>query len=258
MRASLMEPRPKQQPKLYVVEDKPKPDIDHPETWPNTLFISIPVGEITYSRFWQELHTIKGYGWHVERGLWSSLSGWMIHASHTQLVHDALKIKGWDRLLWLENDHRFSYDTLMKHACYTEPIVGGLYVQRRVEEPLPVIYEWDQGRNNCYRPSEARMKHMLENPGLHEIDVIGMGCTSIRRDVLANWPEDELMWETPFNPRGGHVMTDDTFFCRKAQDQGYTIWVDTSLTVDHLALFPIGIDLFKRWWNAKAAKGGSE
>lgn len=237
--------------KLYVVQDKIEPDINHPETWPHRLFISIPIGELTYSWFWQNLHTVRGYGWHVERGLWSSLSGGMIHQNHVQLVHDALKVKGWDRLVFLENDHSNPPDALFKHSQYTQPIVAGLYVQRKVEEPLPVIYYWDQGRNNIYRPTPEQMNKMLSEPGLYEVDVVGFGCISIRRDVLENWPKDIPMFSTPMNPRGTNLMSDDTWFCRIAQDNGYTIWVDTSLQVDHFALLPIGAPLFVRWWNQK-------
>lgn len=242
---------------LYVLKDKPAPDIAHPETWPNTLFISIPLGDLTYSRFWQNLHTVNGYGWFVQNGLWSSLSGGMIHENHTRLVQDALRIKGWNRLLFLENDHDFPADLLFKHSQYKEPIVSGLYVQRQVDQPLPVLYNWDQGRRNCVRPSPPDLQRMLSERGLYEVDAVGFGCISIRRDVLENWPADTQMFITPMNPHTGTLMTDDIWFCRKAQEQGYTIWVDTSLRVDHYSLFPIGDALFIRWYNQLAKESGS-
>jgi hypothetical protein len=235
-----------------LVRDKPEPDIAHPETWPSSLYLSIPLGDITYSRFWQNLHTVSGYGWFVQHGRWSSLSGAMIHENHTRLVRDALKIKGWDRLLFLENDHDFPTDVLFKHSQYTQPIVSGLYVQRRVDQPLPVIYKWDNGRRNLIRHSPTEMQQMLTERGLYEVDAVGFGCISIRRDVLEGWPADTHMFQTPMNPHTGNLMTDDVWFCRKAQDLGYTIWVDTSLRVDHYALFPIGDSLFVRWYNQLA------
>lgn len=234
---------------LYVIRDKPEATIEHPETWPKTLFISIPLGELTYSRFWQNLHAVHGYGWFVQNGLWSSYRGGMVHQNHNIIVRDCLNIPGWDRLLFLENDHDFPPDMLFKHAHYTQPIVSGLYVQRIVEEPLPVIYKWNEARSECVRPSALEMQKMLAERGLYEVDVVGFGCISIRRDVLEKWPEEMPMFGTPMNPRNSVLMSDDVWFCRKAQDQGYTIWVDTSLRVDHYALHPINDSLFIRWYN---------
>lgn len=224
-------------------------NINDPSTWPNKLFISIPISEICYSRFWQQLHTVQGYGYFVQQGLWSSLSGQIIHDGHNKLLRDALKIEGWDRLLWLETDHDFQPDMLYKHAHYTEPIVGGLYVQRKVDEPLPVIYNWDLGRHNALRPSRQQMKRIIEEPGLHEVDIVPSGCTSIRRDVLEDWPQGTPHYFSPTNPDTGTTMTDDVWFCRKAQDQGYPIYVDSSNLVSHYALFPVEPKFFIQWDN---------
>lgn len=198
------------------------------------------------------LHTVNGYGWHVQRGLWSSHSGAYVHDTHVKLVKDALKIEGWDRMLFLEDDHDFQPDMLFKHSHYSQPVVGGVYVQRKVEEPLPVFYNWDNGRHNALRPSKEQMARMFEHRGLHEVDVVPMGCTSIRRDVLENWPEGIPMFFSPVNPANGATMSDDVWFCRKAQEQGYQIYVDTSNRAAHYALFPIDDSYFIRWNNYHA------
>jgi len=195
---------------------------------------------------------VNGYGWFVHRGLWNSQSGAYIHDNHTKLVKDALKVPGWNRLLFLEDDHEFADDMLYKHAHYTQPVVSGLYVLRSVDNPMPVFFEWDTGRHNAVHPSKERMKCMLENRGLHEVDVVPMGCTSIRRDVLENWPAEVPMFFSPINPANGATMSDDVWFCRKAQEQGYQIYVDTSNRVAHYALFPLDDTYFIRWNNYHA------
>jgi hypothetical protein len=224
-----------------------------PASWPHQLLIAIPGAELGYTQFWQGLALVEGYGWHLWKKRVLIHSGGYIHNAHNTMAKEALKIPGWRRLLFLEHDHGFPPDVLYRHAQYTQPIVAGTYVLRDLNSPLPVFYNWDAGRHNALHPNAADVKYMLDNPGLHEVDVVPMGCTSIRRDVLESWQDDQPMFNSFTNPRGA-TMSDDVWFCRIAQDAGWTIYVDTSLKVNHLVLTPIDDRYFVRWWNDVGSK----
>jgi hypothetical protein len=225
-----------------------------PFSWPSQLLIAIPCAELGYSRFWQQLLATKDFGWHVAHGRVMTVSGSYIHDSHTQLVREALTTHGkrrWDRLLFLEHDHEFEPDTLEKHGHYKEPVVSALYVKRDMREPLPVVFQWDADRHNALAPKPIEMKRMLDNPGLHKVDVVPLGCTSIRRDVLERWPQETPRFMSPINPDTNATMSDDVWFCRKAQDQGYEIFLDTSSPIGHYVLQRIDIKYFIAWWNSR-------
>ena len=183
--------------------------------------------------------------------------GGYIHGAHNNLVKAALNLPNWDRLVMLEHDHDFPPDTLWKHAHYKEPIVSGLYVLRDYNEPLPVIYNWDAERHNAVHPNAAEVKHMLDNPGLHEVDVVPMGCVSIKREVFETWPTDQPKFSSFTNPRGA-TMSDDVWFCRIAQDNGWQPYVDTSLLPTHLTLVPLSVPMFVTWWNQIGQKRAEE
>lgn len=222
----------------------PAPSLAQPSTWPNRLFIAIACGELAYSYFWQRLGAIHGYGWFMWKGLWASQSGQFIAQSRRTLVKEALKNPDWDRLVFLDADHGFPADMLWRHAHYTQPTVSGVYPQRRTDQPVPVFYNWNEGRQSMSRPPMSDMYDMVVRPQLYKVDVVPMGCTSIRRDVLERWPDDTPVFASLDN---NEVTGEDTWFCRHAQDQGHEVYIDTSLEVDHYALIPINVKFFKQW-----------
>lgn len=220
--------------------------LSQPSTWPNKLMLAIPCAELGYSRFWQKLHTLHGYGWHVWKGLWASQSGQFVAQNRRTLVKEALRKPGWDRLLFLDSDHDFPADMLWRHAHFTQPVVAGIYPQRRIDQPVPVVYRWNEGRNSMSRPPLDEMFEMTTHPDTYKVDVVPLGCTSIRRDVLERWPNDLPMFAVKML-ENDEIAGEDTWFCRAVQDQGHDVYVDTGLSVDHYALVPINIRFFQQW-----------
>jgi hypothetical protein len=214
----------------------------------NDLMVVIPCGELGYSRYWQFLLSHRDFGYMVRIGRVRTLSGAYPHDAANRLVKDALDDKRWKRLAVLEHDHEFPQGFLRKMAAYKEPLVAGTYTLRDVENPLPVVYNWDAARANALQPTAGEVKYMLDNPGLHEADVVPMGCTSIRRDVLENWPEGQPYFSS-FTNAALSTISHDVFFCRIAQDHGWQPMIDTSLLVKHYALVPVDIPYFIRWYN---------
>jgi hypothetical protein len=230
-----------------------EPSILKPHTWPQRLIICIALAELGYGRFPSDLSNIEGFGWFdwKDRVFWHT--GGYVHGAHNNLIKAIKERDDYDRVVFLEHDHEFPVDTLWKHAHYTKPIVSATYVLRDYSAPLPVFYNWDAERHNALHPNVAEVKHMLDNPGLHEVDVVPMGCTSIKREVFETWPSDQPMFNSFTNPRG-NTMSDDVWFCRMAQDNGWQPYVDTSLQIGHLALVPLTIQTFVSYWNMVGSK----
>jgi hypothetical protein len=229
----------------------------------NDLLVVMPLGELGYSRYWQMLMINRDFGYLNFTRRVLTQSGAYPHAAMNDLLKRALDAKDpsipkWRRVLILEHDHEFPLDVFRKHAAYKEPIVAGTYVLRNIDEPLPVFYNWDAARANALHPTAAQVNKMLfESPGLHEVDVIPVGCTSIRRDVLEDWPEGQPFFSS-FSNAALSTISHDVFFCRVAQDHGWQPMIDTTLQVDHYVLFPIGVPYFRNWWNQVGAKAAIE
>jgi len=213
-----------------------------PVTWKNRVMICAPLAELGYTFFWQMLvGQVRHVGWHIDNSLLMTNSGQYLPDAHNSMVKACLEIPGWNYLLWMEHDHSYPSNLLeLIGEEYTDPVISGLYFNRVIEDPQPVIYNWNPQRTAIGRLQPYQMAPILEKRGLYEVDVVPMGCTAIRRDVFENWPKDIPFYAAPTSPKNGRVMSDDVWFCRHAQDQGYKIKVDSRIIAKHYSL--VGVD----------------
>lgn len=150
-----------------------------------------------------------------------------------------------DVLLLLEQDHRFPRNLLARVANYTDPIVGALYYTRQPPYwpvalvPKPDHWEgedvwkgeWDGIELTPLWPS---LEDRYRGQGLNRVCAVGMGCIAIRRDVLEDWPKGEPYFQNHYEFR--RWWTDDVWFCARAAQLGYGVYVDGDLELPHLGL----------------------
>ena len=92
---------------------------------------------------------------------------------------------------------------------------------------------------------------MQANPGYHPVDVVGMGATAIRRDVLENWERPKMPWFQNRNAPGTNGMVgQDVLFCMEAKRQGHPVHVDSALFAEHIGPWRSSIKNFigSHWW----------
>jgi len=230
-----------------------------PLLWKNRIMLCLPLGEIGYSFFWQMLTgAVKHIGWHIDNQLLMTNSGQFLPDSHNSMVKAALAIPGWNYLGFLEHDHSFPSNMLELASDYTDPIVGGLYFNRMAEAPEPIVYYWNSTRTAIGRLQPFQMAPILEKRGLYVVDVVPMGCTFIRRDVFENWPKDVPYFAAPTSQLNGKQMSDDVFFCRHAQEQGYEIKVDSRIEPKHWGLIGVDSRYYTSWVHAMRKEGKTE
>lgn len=227
-----------------------------PLLWKNRIMIMCPIGELGYSFFWQMLTgAVKHIGWHIDNSLFMTNSGQYLQDNHNSMISAALEIPGWTHGLFIEHDHSFPTNLLEIISEYEDPIVGALYFNRVVEDPQPVVFNWNPTRTAIGRLQPYQMAPILEKRGLYEVDVVPMGCTAIRRDVFENWPKDLPFFSSPTSPKNGKAMSDDVFFCRHAQEQGYTIKVDSRIIPKHWGLIGIDERMYVSWFKQMQKEG---
>lgn len=139
--------------------------------------------------------------------------GTILPAQRTGLVKEAIE-RHFGHILFIDSDMRFPEDLYEKLKAHNKDIVG-------------VNYRHRQGNKWAIGKPSTMMK------GLEEVDVIGFGAILIRTEVFVL---TEAPWfATPYDGQG--FVGEDVFFCRKAKEAGYKIFVDHDLSqeVKHIA-----------------------
>jgi len=79
-------------------------------------------------------------------------------------------------------------------------------------------------------------------PRIMEVDAVGLGCCLVHRRVLEDIKQPWFRWtlgyeEHPWDLRnrddGDKGVGEDFYFCKKAKDAGYNIYIDTEVLCNH-------------------------
>lgn len=158
-----------------------------------------------------------------------------------------------DWLFFLDTDASFDsdiLDILLQDADPVErPIVGGLAFKAVYGEPNavgarsftlePTIY---QGKDGVYYTVN---KYPLN--ALLKVTATGCHCLLIHRSVLEDprWKEDRHPhpWFRMF-VRNGYENSEDFYFCERAQELGYPVYVSTRAKTGHVKSIVLDEDLY--------------
>jgi hypothetical protein len=190
----------------------------------NRLLVAVPlyltVPAIWFCR-WEAMNREHVVGVMATRKLY-------LASAMTNMVGGALERDDWDRMVIYEADMMPPVDAFDWIAQYPDEldVVGSLYHQHP-QPHHPVVYE--QVTDTGFRPLHyTQLEPMVEKPGLHPVDAVGFGFTSIHRRVLEKWDESVPMF-------GGETeLGHDLWFCREARKQGFSVHLDTTIQCGHL------------------------
>jgi hypothetical protein len=152
-----------------------------------------------------------------------------------RLALEAQKI-GAEYMLWLDSDMVVPATTALRLMAHNEPVVAANYVRR--QPPYKgVAYETIGDWNNPlpYEPQDE----------LVPIEGIGMGCMLMKTSILDEIPQP--WFEFGWSPETNDHLGEDMIFCQKIAQAGYTIKVDTQLSMEtlHLGTYAFGPNLLK-------------
>ena len=151
--------------------------------------------------------------------------GTLLCNQRTDLVKQALKFNS-THVLFIDSDMRFPINTLESLRLRHVDIVGANCIQRGTTKPTA---------QNKYGFLSSK-----GNTGLEEIDKIGFGVTLINTKVFLKIPEP--WFATPYD--GEKFVGEDIFFCHKAQENGFKIYVDHDLSqhIKHTGVYDYKIE----------------
>lgn len=181
------------------------------------VLIAVPCGDHVAAGFAQDLALLMGYTTFVrpdtELALYF-LRGTYLPRARAGLVQAAID-RAASHILWLDSDMRFPKDTLLQLLRHNQPIVAANYPMR-IAPIVPTAVDGDlQG---MYDAAE----------GLQVAKYCGMG-------VMLTAVEVFLKIGKPYFALGYSKISDDyssedTFFCQRARECGYSILIDPALS----------------------------
>lgn len=152
------------------------------------------------------------------------------HARNTA-VAGALQNR-FDYLLFLDDDVLTPPDVFNLLERHNQPIVSGLYY-RRNEPVVPVALVKSNG---------SYVWASVELNKFYEVDMVGAGCLLIRRDVLTRLSYPWFNWSVHDKSDSTLKCSEDFYFCDKARENGYNIFLDTSVNCKHIGFGYSGSD----------------
>ncbi len=155
--------------------------------------------------------------------------------------------KDCDALLFLDADHEFAPSLLSNLLAHRKSIVTGRY---HVKQPPyhPTLYVTPTEAH-----TEGNFKAVHYGKGLFPVDRCGAGALLIRREALEAIGFPWFRYKADPKPPHDLSVSEDFWFCERAQEEGFTIWADWETEAKHLTQGSVGIE-----WQAEYLAGVEE
>lgn len=139
----------------------------------------------------------------------------------------AMRARDYDYLLAIDSDMSFDKDALKKLLALDTDIATGIYRKKTLDKTEYEIYRRAEGRFEPYTE--------ITTSTPFEVDACGFGCVLVNSRVFHSieYPAFKNTWMDPQDWK----MSEDLYFCRKAKQQGFKIWVDPTVRCGHLGLY---------------------
>lgn len=138
--------------------------------------------------------------------------GSILHSMREELAQKSLDL-GCTHLLFIDSDMFFEKDAIIKLIKRNKDIIGVNYNRRKIN-----------GGSTVSNP--------IKKNGLSKCEAVATGFMLIKTDVFRAMEHQWFFWESD---KQGKILTgEDYWFCRKAKEMGYNIYVDFTLDIKHI------------------------
>jgi len=202
--------------------------------WRNEMKVAIGLPcsfPMVYEDFMASILTMDKTGIEVE--LFRARTGHDIAMLRNDIVRGFLK-SDCSHLLQIDSDMIVHKNALICMLQRDVDIVGALYFMR-YPPFAPCSVRFKNKENDEVDPFTIKE---LQSKELLMTDRVGTGCMLIKREVLENV---KYPWFNTKKKNMQIVMSDDYFFCDKARETGFKIFVDTAVPCQHLSNAAIDI-----------------
>lgn len=152
----------------------------------------------------------------------------LIQRARNDLVRLALE-EGFDYLVFMDSDQEWDPEWIFKLLDYEEDVVGGTVVKKSDQ----VLFNVKALKTGLKR----------EANGLMEVEAIGTGFLKLSRkalqevwDISPEYMNEGKKCRMVFDVQlvDGELVSEDNVFCRKWRNLGYKVWIDPTMTCNHI------------------------
>jgi hypothetical protein len=133
-----------------------------------------------------------------------------------------------DYYLWLDQDNVFPPKLFMDLYLHDKDIVSASYARK-------TNWDWCFKPTNEYKDWENRRESLKD--GLIECRYIGFGAVLIKgrvfEEIPVPWFKQDTQWVKHNGQRMIHEVGEDVWFCDRAREKGYKVYVDVNCHVGH-------------------------
>lgn len=153
-----------------------------------------------------------------------------IHSSNSArnrniVIHTALVQNSYSHIFFTDDDHVYPPETIWALLQRDVDIVSGAYTMKF--HPFPVVAF--EGVNEQGLSKFLDMRNVSPDE-LKEVDAVGAGCLLVRTEVFRRitypWFALGQIWPDTWG--------EDLYFCKRAKEAGYKVYLDASVRVGHI------------------------
>lgn len=131
-------------------------------------------------------------------------------------------IRDYDYLFAVDHDITFGHGTLERLLSHDKDVVSGVYRQRLPVQAIE-IFDKNMQRMNI---------EDIDDKNLVEIGGCGFGCVLVKSEVLKKIGYPQFEYHVALNHN--NTISEDTDFCKKVTNNGFTIWCDPQIRCGHI------------------------
>ncbi len=156
-------------------------------------------------------------------------NGIPLDCNHNKIVKDFLETDS-DYLLLVEDDVSVKggiHNAIKRLIKSNKPIVNGLICIQYLGKIRPVIIKTVDGKGEYVDEFDAEPERDIK------VHASGLAFTLIKRDVLVHMRKKGPVFKYPYDEDGIVIQTEDVYFCHRAKELGYDVWVNTGVLCNH-------------------------
>jgi len=141
-----------------------------------------------------------------------------------------------DYAWWVDSDMKFPIDAPIKLLKRGVPLVGANYRRRRFPNPG---FTGMMGKAGNY----TELVTDDSSPPMQKVDVLPHGMVMVHRSVYEKIPQPHYLQD--YVPEINLEIGEDIYFCNKAKEAGFDVWVDHDLSkeIAHIGIFHFNYNL---------------
>jgi glycosyltransferase involved in cell wall biosynthesis len=144
-------------------------------------------------------------------------------------------VKGYDYLFSVDYDISFPPDTLVRLLAHDKDVVSGVYRQRFYDHQTLELFENNDRGGYTHIPWQK-----IKGKGLVEVGACGFGCVLVKKEVMVKIGYPQFLYKSALDH--SHTFSEDLFFARRAQQEGFKLYADTSILCDHTGSFVFKVE----------------